>query len=710
MGKNILVVEPDQQFCKLIVPVLESRGHKVVQAASGDEATAKVIGESFDMIVLGAPFVQVASPAGNVSNSDGTKDEKDNTESDGVGWLAQLRATSNRTPVVYVASSQAALQANKGRLERELGVVLSLHKPIIPFVFGAQLEGKLSVDDTQAAKLKDFETMFLALVSKYARMLPTKLNDLSTAIEKSKADPSDASLVAEVRSQAHKVKGTGGSLGFRQVAECMQFIENAATTLYDLPPGEQKLLWSEVDRKLVDAKVLGEQEAADVASVVNAKEEALPTEDAPASMARILVVDSDDVFLDIVEDLGKQRLVEIVRAKTFKEALDRACILPLDAALINVLAETPEESFKLARELRNLPGYETLPLAFISGNALVKDRVEAAHAGASLYLDKPLESDSLEKAVEHLVAIRTGGRPRLLLVDDDEFFANTIALVLRNEGVIVRILNDPNKILEEMQNFPPEMLLLDVMMPGITGFEVCRMLRQIPRWQDLPIVFLTGQTGVENRVEAFRSGGDDYLPKPVVNEELLTRVKVRLDRARLLKDRSDKDTITGLLLRRAFSEQLAQLLADGQRNKTAFTICLLDVDHFKKVNDTYGHLAGDKVLAGLGQLLARRFRVEDLRGRWGGEEFILGFRRESKETMHAAVSRVLKEFREMVFTGDKGEEFNVSFSGGLASYPEDGESVYELIQTADLRLYEAKKQGRNRIIVSHQENPERVPH
>jgi diguanylate cyclase (GGDEF)-like protein len=125
---------------------------------------------------------------------------------------------------------------------------------------------------------------------------------------------------------------------------------------------------------------------------------------------------------------------------------------------------------------------------------------------------------------------------------------------------------------------------------------------------------------------------------------------------------------------------------------------LLDVDHFKKVNDTYGHLAGDRVLAGLGQLLARRFRVDDLRGRWGGEEFILAFRREYKETMHGAISRVLEEFAAMIFAGDAGEEFNVSFSGGMASYPEDGESVYDLLQTADKRLYEAKKAGRRRIV------------
>jgi diguanylate cyclase (GGDEF)-like protein len=363
-----------------------------------------------------------------------------------------------------------------------------------------------------------------------------------------------------------------------------------------------------------------------------------------------------------------------------------------------VSEHSPEPSFRLARQLRELPGYETLPLAFISDDAGLKDKVEMAHAGASLYLDKPLESDALEKAVQHLVAIRQGGRPRILVTDDDEFFASTVALVLRNEGMIVRTLLDPTKILDTMQDFPPDMLLLDVMMPGITGFEVCRMLRQVPRWQDLPIIFLTGQTGVEARVEAFRSGGDDYLPKPVVNEELLTRVKVRLDRSRLLKERSDKDTITGLLLRRAFSEHLTAMIAEAQRLKSTFTVCLLDVDHFKKVNDTYGHLAGDRVLAALGQLLSRRFRVDDLRGRWGGEEFILAFRRETKATMDGAVTRVLDEFSKMPFNSDGGQEFFCSFSGGLACYPEDGESVYELLQIADKRLYEAKRAGRNRIV------------
>lgn len=677
MGKKILLLDDDKAFAKLIASVLEGRGHTVAQTATGNEGEREASRADLDLIIVSLPL------------SDGT----------GIEWIQNVRNNGVQAPMVYVAPNTYEAQRHKARIQKDLGVILVVTKPLIPFVFGAQIESQFQSENQEAqqAKLKDFETMFLALVTKYARMLPAKLSDLSGAIIKAKAAPEDVELRAEVRAQAHKIKGTGGSLGFRLVGECMSFIENTVVAMQDKPLEEQLLMWAEIDRKLLEAHAVGEQEAKDVSQLVSSQEGEDKGHHAP-SMARILVVDHDKGFLQIVEELGRERLVEIVGASSPIEAMDKACIHPLDAALVNVVNASPEDSFKIARQLRELPGYENLPLAFISDNVAIKDRVEAAHAGASLYLDKPLEPDTLEKAVQHLVAIRQGGRPRVLVCDDDDFFANTVALTLRNEGMIVRTLLDPTKILDVMQEFPPDMLLLDVMMPGITGFEVCRMLRQVPRWQDLPIIFLTGQTGVEARVEAFRSGGDDYLPKPVVNEELLTRVKVRLDRARLLKERSDKDTITGLLLRRAFSEHLTAMIAEAHRLKSIFTVCLLDVDHFKKVNDTYGHLAGDRVLAGLGQLLSRRFRVDDLRGRWGGEEFILAFRREQKETMHAAIIRVLEEFAAMVFTGDEGQEFSVSFSGGMASYPEDGESVYDLLQTADKRLYEAKRAGRRRIV------------
>ena len=250
---------------------------------------------------------------------------------------------------MYVGTTQQHALANAEILKHQLGVSLVVHKPVIPFVFGAQVEGLFSSDNcaAQEQKLKDFQTMFLALVTKYSRVLPGKLSDLSQAVAQAKAHPEDRALCAEVRSQSHKIKGTGGSLGFRQVGEIMAFIEAAAVEMPDKPPEEQLLSWAEIDRKLLDAQEAGEAEAREVSQVVQGADETAATPRAP-SMARIMVVDDDTGFLDIVEELGRERLLEIVRATSYREALDKACMLPLDAALVNVIAEAPEGSFKLA--------------------------------------------------------------------------------------------------------------------------------------------------------------------------------------------------------------------------------------------------------------------------------------------------------------------------------------------------------------------------
>jgi diguanylate cyclase (GGDEF)-like protein len=223
-------------------------------------------------------------------------------------------------------------------------------------------------------------------------------------------------------------------------------------------------------------------------------------------------------------------------------------------------------------------------------------------------------------------------------------------------------------------------------------------VRNTGRWQDLPIIFLTAQTDLASRLSAFDSGGDDYLPKPVINVELLKRVKVRLDRARMQRERQDRDLLTGLLLRRAFVDHLTALISESERHKFPFTLCLMDVDHFKKVNDNFGHMAGDRVLSFFGKLLRKRFRVEDLRGRWGGEEFILAFKHERKETMQKALNRVLEELKKVEFKGDQGESFYTSFSAGMVDFPEDGTTIHDLVLEADKRLYIAKANGRSQIV------------
>jgi diguanylate cyclase (GGDEF)-like protein len=302
--------------------------------------------------------------------------------------------------------------------------------------------------------------------------------------------------------------------------------------------------------------------------------------------------------------------------------------------------------------------------------------------------------EPLPEAPPSATARLRGGR--VLIVDDDADFARHTAALLAAEGATVTHLADPLRVLEVLDEVEPELVLLDSIMPGMNGLDVCRMMRTIPRWQDLPVIFVTVETGLEVRLAAFEAGVDDYFPKPIAGPELAARVRVRLERARLMRARMATDALTGLLLRRAFLEAGNGRLSEARRYGRPVTVALLDLDGFKGINDAHGHFTGDTVLAGVGKLLAERLRAEDLRGRWGGEEFALLFHGQDGNTIAAVVERLRRELEAMEFRGESGARFRVSFSAGLACLGEDGDKLDELLIAADRRLYAAKRAGRAR--------------
>lgn len=470
--------------------------------------------------------------------------------------------------------------------------------------------------------------------------------------------------------------------------------------------GEQAIsaIYGGVDPSTIPVRAIAEQDMdLDQETLVYAmlkppevSDKGLPIDHDPASI-RVLVM-SDEAPLQTQQE-SDGLPVKLISTSNPDDALSTAKHLALDAALIEIDVDAPNPGITLARNLRGLPGNENLPVAFVSTTNQPGDPVGTAHAGASLYLKMPIKQEALTHAVEYLLSVRTGGRPRILIIDDDEDFARIIATVLGTEGMIVKALHEPRKAVDTIGQFAPDVVLLDVMMPGTSGYIICKEIREHAQYQDLPILFLTAQTGLDARLAAFQAGGDDYLPKPVAPAELMMRVKVRLERSRMLRERADKDVLTGLMIRRAFMEQLQALVSESKNHKLRFSLCLLDIDHFKKVNDTYGHLAGDRVLSYFGQLLRRRFRVEDLRGRWGGEEFIVAFRHIDPPTAKGALERCLEEFKSNVFEGDNGQEFTCSFSAGMVAFPADGELPQELIKYADECLYRAKHQGRSQVVV-----------
>ncbi len=678
--KSILLLDDDPQFHRLIVPVLKSRGHRVLQAHSGQEASSIVEREKLDLIIVDGQL----------------------PDCNGIEWIARSRAKDDRVGLIFVSAYWRDAQSYH-KLTKELGVSLVLHKPIIPSVFAAEVDilfGHKS-PSVEPAPVEDIEDTLLVLRSEYARELPLKLRELAHSLRQIRTQPDNFFLVGEARTLSHRLRGTAASYGFPQIGEKVGHVENRLAAIQNNSQVVNDGFWAEIDVAM--DFLVGESEAVagQVARQVSERVPGIPVPYSPA-IARILVVDDDEAFLDLIEELGRAHLVQVIRATTAPEALEKACMSVLDAALIDVELESEEAAFKLAVDVRALPGYDSLPLAFISGGGHMENNVDVNRVGA-VCLDRSLERGALEAALQQLIAIRQVARPRVLVVDDDNDFSRRIAFVLSYEGMVAITLDDTETILEVMQEFSPDLLLLDVMMPGVSGFDICRMLRAIPRWQDLPILFLTSHTDVESRVAAFQSGGDDYLAKPVVNEELLTRIKVRLERARLLQERIDKDPITGLLLRRSFMEQLAAMLSESQRQKWAVTVCLIDIDDFKGLAETYGHLASDGVLNALGDLLRRRFRAEDLRGRWGGEQFVLAFRAETMPDIKEMMERVLAEFIAVEFRGEFGQSFYASFSGGLSQFPEDGNTIHDLLKAADGRLLEAKSSGPKHFVMASPE-------
>ncbi len=369
----------------------------------------------------------------------------------------------------------------------------------------------------------------------------------------------------------------------------------------------------------------------------------------------------------------------------------------LNGAIIDLHLGGKDGSFKLAQEIRSLDGLGDFPIAIMSADSSVLNRVAATHAGATQFIQKPLVAEELVEVVRYFNTARTEVKSKVLMIDDDEHFRAHITAILKSEGMEITSLGEPERILEVIDYAKPDILLLDVMMPKISGFDVCRMLRSTTEWKDIPILFLTAEAAPEIRLECFQAGGDDYIEKPVIRQELLARIGVRLERVRLFRERADRDALTNLPNRRAFLDMFKIRIAEGKRYRRLLSLCLIDLDKFKHVNDTYGHLAGDRVLLGLGKLLSSRFRSVDIRGRWGGEEFAVVFYGEDSKTSKAILDRVLDEFKEMVFEGDHGEKFNVAFSCGIATFPQEGSSFDELFRAADAKLYKAKDLGRGRI-------------
>ncbi len=322
-------------------------------------------------------------------------------------------------------------------------------------------------------------------------------------------------------------------------------------------------------------------------------------------------------------------------------------------------------------------------------------KLAAARAGVEAILSTPLDTVELGAWLDDY---DTGEAEPLsiLIVDDDEIAAEAFAFALEAADMSARILTDPGRVLEEISSNTPDLILLDMHMPVADGMEVAQIIRQSRRNLSLPIIFLSAEQDVERQRQARKLGGDDFINKSVGFELLASLVRMRAERAVALRQIGERDSLTGLLNHARFKDRVAVELERCRRTGSRFSVCLLDIDHFKQVNDTKGHQVGDRVIQTLSHSLVGGLRHIDVVARYGGEEFGVILLDTPIEASNAVMNRIRGHFADIPMRGPDGP-FHVTFSAGVTG-AEAGKSADELIAEADAALYEAKRSGRNKVV------------
>ncbi len=343
--------------------------------------------------------------------------------------------------------------------------------------------------------------------------------------------------------------------------------------------------------------------------------------------------------------------------------------------------------------------FGTAPVVCIGSEDTFDERYLLAERGADGFVCDPVDVPLLADYIERLITEREeNGSGRVMIVDDDRELLEHYGLVLESGGLEVRWVDDPTRILSVLSEFRPDIVLMDVQMGRFSGPNLVRMLRFDPEWLGLPIVYLSSEEDRDFQVEALSKGGDEFLTKPVSDDFLLQAVTVRCYRARQLDKLASRDGLTGLLKHSVAKQEIQMEHARCQRMGQESVVAMLDLDHFKQVNDQYGHRTGDMVIKGMANLLRHRLRKSDIIGRYGGEEFVVALPDCSLTNARTIMESICEQVSRIVFTA-AGKEFSVTISVGIAPLHRFASSS-DAIEDADQALYRRKQSGRNGVTLS----------
>jgi diguanylate cyclase (GGDEF)-like protein len=492
-----------------------------------------------------------------------------------------------------------------------------------------------------------------------------KLIDRLTVLEQAAQSLLQHSLESDLQQKAeqecHRLIGTFGMLGLSEAATIAQQLEQQLRQ-NSFSQAQSYTLWEKVFalRQAI--------ESATPTTIVKSRTEARKSE----PLRSLLVSDDPDFLNRIIAEVPAQYQAIASRHSSAREVIQRVCP---DLVLLD-LSESDSAGLSLLEDLSQMPA---LPVLVFVGNAPV-DRGAIARCGGQGFLSKQISLNLLLEVIDRV--LERSSEAKVLIVDDDLMFLRLLRALLEPWGLQVTTLNDSLKFWDELTANQPDLLVLDVQMPGINGIELCQRLRNDPLWDWLPILFLTGQKDPTTIQQVFAAGADDYIGKPVVAPELMTRILNRLDRTRLLRKQTEIDALTGLSNRWRSTQEINQFLIFAHRFEQPFCFAVLELDHLKSIHQQYGHAVGDRLLSQVARLLQQAFRRQDIVSRWDGAEFIIGICGITRSDGVKWLTDVLNSLQQMEFAISDGDLLQVTYSIGVAEYPEDGTTLEALYRTA----------------------------
>lgn len=449
--------------------------------------------------------------------------------------------------------------------------------------------------------------------------------------------------------------------------------------------------------------------------------------------ARILIVDDIPTNIKLLEARLTAEYYQVLAATTGAEALEICANDDVDIVLLDVMMPNMD-GFEVCRRLKSDPSTHHIPVVMVTALDQVSDRVQGLEAGADDFLNKPVDDTQLLARVKSLVRLKSltdelraravtgqelaiedtaqtmesinakGGR--VLLVDADERHGQRIKSCLDGEHR-VELVTDIDDISLRAAEGDFEVALVSMNLNGHDPLRVCSNLRTMDRTRHIPIILIAEEADRPRVVRGLDLGVNDFIMRPVERNELGARVRTQIRRCRYAAELRESvssslqaavvDQLTGLYNRRYFDRHLAMMFSKAREQERPLSVMMLDLDHFKAVNDSHGHAAGDCVLKEFAARLQRNIRGIDLACRFGGEEFVVLMPDTDGAVARRVAERVRSAAADRSVDVPDADPVRITVSVGLAVLDDSVDTPEELLKRADIALYQAKNRGRNRV-------------